>query len=268
MLLVLWIKLCYCRHLQILDAFKDLDRRTWQAPFSCVPALHLHYPNKSWLHDTNQNSRFMLSRQSAIRLFSKKKTNLKCTPLNTQSVIEMLCKRKGLPGLMCECVFSYLVDDNHWSEVTTWSSAGQSLSQPSNWMIHCFCPHQASIKPASHQQPAVTAPVIQKMGCLLTATSCLQRINLFQLSSDRTVTLQLLLLTLAQSSNTLDSLVSEYIVCFASPAIFIIFPRFLPQTSDKGKFVDTPPDRYCSPEQSLEHSFVLFCVERLSLACL
>ena len=34
-------------------------------------------------------------------------------PLNTQSVIEMLCKRKELPGLMCECVFSYLVDDNH-----------------------------------------------------------------------------------------------------------------------------------------------------------
>ena len=142
----------------------------------------------------------------------------------------------------------------------------QLVSQPSNSMIHSSWPHQASIKAASHHQPAVAAPVIQKIGCLLTATSCLQRINLFQLSSDRTVTLQLLLLTLAQSSP--HSPVSEYIVCFAPPAIFIIFPCFLPQTSDKGKFVDTPPDRYCSPEHSLEHSFVLFCVVSQSLACL
>ena len=210
--------------------------------------------------------KFMLSRQSAIRLFSKKKTNLKCTPLNTQSVIEMLCKRKGVARNVYVNVYfriwlMTIIDEKS-------PRGAQLVSQPSNSMIHCSWPHQAFIKAASHHQPAVAARVIQKMGCLLTATSCLQRINLFQLSSDRTVTLQLLLLTLAQSSNTLDSLVSEYIVCFAPPAIFIIFPRFLPQTSDKGKFVDTPPDRYCSPEQSLEHSFVLFCVERLRLACL
>ena len=81
----------------------------------------------------------------------------------------------------------------------------QLVSQPSNSMIHSSWPHQASIKAASHHQPAVAARVIQKMGCLLTATSCLQRINLFQLSSDRTVTLQLLLLTLVSHHHTLLS---------------------------------------------------------------
>ena len=147
--------------------------------------------------------KFMLSRQSAIRLFSKKKTNLKCTPLNTQSVIEMLCKRKGVARNVYVNVYfriwlMTIIDEKS-------PRGAQLVSQPSNSMIHCSWPHQAFIKAASHHQPAVAARVIQKMGCLLTATSCLQRINLFQLSSDRTVTLQLLLLTLVSHHHTLLS---------------------------------------------------------------
>ena len=125
----------------------------------------------------------------------------------------MLCKRKGVARNVYVNVYFRI-----WlmTIIDQKSPRGaQLVSQPSNSMIHSSWPHQASIKAASHHQPAVAARVIQKMGCLLTATSCLQRINLFQLSSDRIVTLQLLLLTLAQSS-PLSCLRIHCLFCSAS----------------------------------------------------
>ena len=50
--------------------------------------------------------------------------------LSTPSLSLKCCVRgRSCQECVCECVFSYLVDDNHWSEVTTWSSAGQSAQQ-------------------------------------------------------------------------------------------------------------------------------------------